>query len=102
MAAMEKQVYLFQLEQFTILWPGDVHTLAKFILRSYDARDRDINACSHGSVPKSRPTFHGLAADFAMLTKVPESRVEREFQTRGLDLEATIEFDPAPAEADSA
>ncbi len=101
MTPMRKIVNLSQLKEIAILWPGDVHMLAEFILRSYDARDREVNARSRGVIHKSRPTLHGLAGDFAMLTKVPESRVEREFQTRGLDLGVTVEFDPAPTEADS-
>jgi hypothetical protein len=80
---MRKKVYLSQLEEFTILWLGDVHALAEFILCSYDAMDREVNASNQSSIQRSRPTLHGLAADFAMLTKVPRSRVEKEFQAFG-------------------
>lgn len=97
-----KKVYLSQLEEFAILWPGDVHALAEFILRSYDATDREVNASNQGSIQRSRPTLHGLAGDFAMLTKVPRSRVEKEFQALGFSLGATVEFDLETIETDIA
>jgi hypothetical protein len=99
---MREKVYLSQLEEFAILWPGDVHALAEFILRSYDATDREVNASNQSSIQRSRPTLHGLASDFAMLTKVPRSRVEKEFQAFGFSLGATVEFDSETAETYSA
>lgn len=88
-----KTVYLSQLEELAILWTGDIRTLAEFILRSYDAGDRESNKRNRGTIQKSRPTLHGLARDFAMLTRIQLSRVEREFESRGFDLSATVEFD---------
>ena len=88
-----KTVYLSQLEELAILWTGDIRTLAEFILRSYDAGDREKNETSRGTIQKSRPTLHGLARDFALLTRIPLSRVERELESRGFDLSATVEFD---------
>jgi len=97
-----KTVYLSQLEELAILWPGDVRTLAEFILRSYDAEDRESNERSRGTIQKSRPTLHGLASEFAMLTRIQQSRVEREFESHGFDLGATVEFDLTAAETKGA
>jgi hypothetical protein len=37
-------IYLSQLEEVQILWPGDVRTLVKFVIRCCDAKDKIVNA----------------------------------------------------------
>ena len=90
---MRNVVYLSQLKDIAILWRGDLYALSLFILRSLDATDREINAKNKGSIQKSRPTLHGLAGDFAMLTKVPGFIVEKKIKSLGFDLGATVDFD---------
>lgn len=87
-------VYLSQLEEVQILWPGDVRALAEFILRSYDATDKIANARNTGSVQKSRPTMHGIAMDFAGLTNVRGTQIEQKFKSLGFNLGSNVDFDP--------
>jgi hypothetical protein len=47
-----KTVYLSQTEELAILWPGDIHTLAEFIFRCYDAGDRETNERNRGTIQK--------------------------------------------------
>ncbi len=91
---MRQIVYLSRIENLAILWPGDFHALALFILRSFDATDREVNKKNKTSIQKSRPTLHGLAGDFSRLTKVPNFIVERTIKSLGLNLGATVDFDP--------
>jgi hypothetical protein len=90
---MNNIVYLSKLENIAILWHGALYALALFLLRSFDATDKEFNARYTGSIRKSRPTIHGLAADFSMLTKVPKFIVENKIKALGLNLGATVEFD---------
>ena len=90
---MRNQVLLSQLEEMAILWPGDIHSLAEFLLRSNDAKDREVNARNKASIQKSRPTLHGLACCYASLTDIARSRIENEFGKFGFTLDVTIEFD---------
>jgi hypothetical protein len=87
-----EKVYLSQLEEVQILWPGDVRTLAEFVLRCCDAEDKVANA-KNKSVQKSRPTIHGMAAHFANITQIPVLQIEHQFKSHGLNLAATVEFD---------
>lgn len=86
-------IYLSQLEELTILWPRDIHALAEFVLRCYDARDRRVSAVQ-GINQTSRPTLHGLVGYFSYIADIPKSQIEAEIQKRGLHLAATVEFDP--------
>lgn len=90
-----KTVYLSQLEEVQILWPGDVRSLAEFVLRCCDARDKIANAKNNG-IQTSRPTIHGLAMDLARITEVPGTQIEQQFKSHGFSLAATVEFDLAP------
>jgi hypothetical protein len=96
---MRKRVCLSELKEIGILWPGDVHALADFILHAFDARDREANAVG-GVIRKSRPTVRGLAGYYSQLTDTPSSRIERELQARGLDLGAVLDSDSAGREPD--
>jgi|GEM_PF-3812602 len=51
-------VYLSQLAEVGGMWSGDVHALAEFLLRFSDARDREINAQSNGTMQRSLPTMN--------------------------------------------
>lgn len=97
--AMDKRetVYLSQLEEIQILWPGDVRALAEFVLRSFEARDCIVSGGPSDSRVKSPPTLHGLAGHFAWITGIPEVRIERQLEEHALSLGATVEFDPPPA-----
>ena len=87
-------VYLSQLEEIRVLWPGDVRALAEFVLRCYDAGDRMVTASQSASRMERRPTVHGLAGHFASIAGIPEVRIERQFEEHGLSLDAMVEFDP--------
>ena len=87
-------VYLSQLEEVQILWPGDVRTLAEFVLRCCDARDSNVKAKGDG-IQTSRPTIHGLAMDLARIAQVPGTQIEQQFKSHGFSLAATVEFDLA-------
>jgi len=69
-----KPVYLSQLEEVEILWPGDVRMLAEFVLRAHDARDQQASLHNPGTRTRSRTTLHGLAVQFAQLTWLPKER----------------------------
>jgi len=100
--ARTKTLDLSQLEELAILWPGDIRALAEFLLCASDARDHQTNRQSREVVQRSRPTLHGLARHFAMLTGVPESQITREFEAHGLNPVATVEFDSTTTETDRA
>ena len=91
---MPRPVYLSKLEKISILWPGDVYAFAQFILRSYDAIDREMSAESGRARGCTRPTLQGLASSFASVTRTPVSRARDEFLNRGLALSAIVAFDP--------
>ena len=90
-----EKVYLSQLEEIQILWPGDVRKLAEFVLRCCDARDVIANA-KNESTQTSRPTIHGLATDLARITQVPGWEIEQQFKSHGFSLAATAEYDLVP------
>ena len=89
-----KVVYLSQLKNVEILWPGDIHALAEFILRSNDVTDKVVNAQNPGTIIKSRPTLHGLAKSFGYIAKASKSDVEEKLKAAGLNLNAMVEYDP--------
>ena len=86
-------VYLSQLEEVEILWPGDVRMLAEFVLRAHDARDQQASLHNSGTRTRSRTTLHGLAGQFAQLTWLPKERIETIFLAHGFNLGAVVEFD---------
>jgi len=95
---MEKmgKVYLSQLKQVQILWPGDIYALAEFILCCREATDKIANARNTGSVQTSRPTINGLAGYFANVTNIPTSQIKQQLKSYGFNLGANVDFDPAP------
>ncbi len=91
---MPKPVYLSQLESISILWPGDVHIFAEFLLRSYRAVDRERKEESGRALALTLPTISGIASSFANVTRISASRVRDHFVDCGVELSATVSFDP--------
>ena len=91
---MTEGVYLYQLKEIAILWPGDFQVFAGFMLRSYDAKDLIYNKKNKGSVVKSRPTLKLLANHYSTILDISQIEVERKILKEGLGIGATIEFDP--------
>ncbi len=89
-------IYLSQLATIEILWHGDIHLLAEFLLHACDAKDQAVNSRGGASRQKSRPTLYGLASHFARLTDAPDAQIKQILQSHGLNLGATIEFDAPP------
>lgn len=86
-------VYLSQLKDIAVLFPGDIHRLAEFILDCSEAADR-INDVTHQSnIRHSRPTLHGLSKHFAALTQVHVSDVVNKLEVLGVDFNSAVEFD---------
>ncbi|BDA76123.1 hypothetical protein CAL7716_102890 (plasmid) [Calothrix sp. PCC 7716] len=93
MRVIRTNVYLSQLKEIAVLFPGDIHRLAEFILDCSEAADR-INDVTHKSnIRHSRPTLHGLAKDFAALTQVNVSDVVKKLEVLGVDFNSAVEFD---------
>ena len=86
-------VYLSQLKDIAVLFPGDLHQLAKFILDCSEAADRINEVTNESNVRHSRPTLHGLASDFATLTRTNYSDAIKKLEVLGVDLNSAIEFD---------
>jgi hypothetical protein len=91
-----KWVYLSELENLKILWPGDFHTLAEFTLKCHEAKDKIANARNTGSVQKSRPSIHGVAMHYSRITDLSGSQIEQQLKSDGFDLGATVDFDQFP------
>lgn len=78
--------YLPHLKKLSIVWRGDIYAPAVFVFCSYDDNDREVNAMNRCRLPKTRPALLGLIADYAMLTKVPRSQVEKDIKAFGFSL----------------
>lgn len=86
-------VYLSQLKDIAVLFPGDIYRLAQFILDCSEAADR-INDITHQSnIRHSRPTLHGLSKHFAELTQVRLSLVVKKLEVLAVDFNSAVEFD---------
>jgi len=96
----KRTVHPSQLEDVSVLWPGDIRALAEFVLRSFDARDRRMAEGDRGTLQTSRPTLHGLAGVYARIVDVPRSEIESVLEADGLYLGAIVEFDTMPGETD--
>ncbi|OHB82193.1 MAG: hypothetical protein A2W31_16145 [Planctomycetes bacterium RBG_16_64_10] len=92
---MERHISLAAIRDVAVLFPGDLHELATFLLKARDARDREANAQNPRTIQKSRPTLHGLAAHYSQVTDISRDHVERMLVEAGFDLGAVVEFDPA-------
>ena len=95
---MKRSVSLSALRDVAVLFPGDLYELGLFLCKAFDARDRETNARNTGvCVGPSRPTLHGLAADYARVTDIELRRIEAVLVEAGLGLAAVVDFDPAEA-----
>jgi hypothetical protein len=90
---MKRQLSLHALRDVAVLFPGDVHELAVFLLKARAARDREANAQDPRTIRKSQPTLHGVAGRYAQVTDVSQERIEKLLVEAGLDLGAIVEFD---------
>jgi len=88
-----RQISLRALRGVAVVYPGDVHELATFVLKTRVVRDREANAQNPMTVRKSRPTLRGLACHYAQVTDIHRVDVERTLVEAGLDLGAVVEFD---------
>lgn len=80
------RVHLARLKGIRVLFEGDLHQLAQFVLRAYDAEQA-------GTTSVARPTLHGLAGIYAAALHVDREAVEQVMKAHGLPLGATVEFD---------
>lgn len=84
---MNNRVGLSKLRRVAILFAGDFHELASFILQAYAAQDRATGA-------ESRPTVHGIASAYARLViDLSLEAIEDTVKRHGIDLGAVVEFD---------
>lgn len=74
------------LKSVKVLFEGDIYELACLMLKSYDA-------LALGTLSRSRPTVHGLATKYSMLTGVSREAIIEVFDRHGLRLEAVVEWD---------
>jgi hypothetical protein len=95
-------VGLESLRPVAVLYAGDVHDLARLLLRLWDGMDRHANARSTKSGVRTRPTVGLLAMYYEMLVPaVSKERVLAELERHGLPREATVE-DVGPKAASTA
>ncbi len=89
-----KIVYLSQLKEISILYPGDVYEVAELIIRLSDAKYNESKTLKSKVISLSRPTLYGLANRFERLADIPKSRVEEVFEAHGFDdLNVVVESD---------
>ncbi len=91
-----ERIPLSAIRDLAVLFPGDLHELAVFLLKAFDARDREANAQNpRVRTGPSRPTLHGLAAHYARVTNVDLRRVEQVLAQAGFALGGIVDLDPA-------
>jgi hypothetical protein len=86
-------VYLSQLKDLAVLFPGDLYRLAEFIIDCSEAADKINSTTNRSNVRHSRPTLNGLARDFEILTKTPRLDIEKQLDLLGVDLNSAVELD---------
>ncbi len=90
-----RTIPLSAIRELAVLFPGDLHELATFLLKACDALDREAYAKNPGTIQRSRPTLHGLATYYACVTGVRVRRVEEVLAKAGFARGGILEFDPA-------
>lgn len=80
-----EQIEAGRLEDISILYPGDFHDLALWLLRADDARSTPTMAQSH--------TLRGVAVCYEHLTGVPLAEIVARLDALHLSLAATIRHD---------
>lgn len=98
---MGREIPLSELRDVAALFSGDLHELGLFLLKAFDARDRETNALNPRTIQKSRPTLHGLAAHYANVTNIELRRIEGMLVEAGFDLGAIVEYDAADSANES-
>src|SRR2546422_11345752 len=82
---VDRTIGLSMLRPVAILYDGDFHELASFMLRGYAAQDRAAGG-------RSRPTVHGVAnAYVCVFINVSLETVEDAVMRHGLDLGAVVD-----------
>ena len=80
-------IYLKELLPVSVLFEGDFHELASFILRGFAAQAKD-------TITRARPTIHGVARAYARLfIDIDPDKIEAKLRKLGYDLGATVEWD---------
>ena len=74
------------LKSLKVLFEGDIYELACLLLKAYNAKEQGTNS-------RSRPTVHGLATRYSMLTDISRDAIIEVFNRHGLPLGATVESD---------
>jgi hypothetical protein len=74
------------LKKVCILYKGDIYHLARLLLEIDDAKNKGTNI-------RSRYTIKGLAAKFAMLSRMDYKDVEKVLLQHGLPFGAMVEYD---------
>lgn len=90
-------VYLSQLKDLAVLFPGDLYRLAKFIIDCSEAADKINTVTNRSNVRHLRPTLNGLARDFEFLTKASRADIEKQLELLGVDLNSAVELDDEDA-----
>jgi hypothetical protein len=80
------KIGLRSLKSVNVLFEGDIYDLACLLLKAYNAKDR-------GTGFRARPTVHGLATRYSMLTDISTDAIIEVFNRHGLPLGATVESD---------
>lgn len=80
------KIGLGSLKSVKVLFEGDVYDLACLLLKAHNAKDQRTGF-------RSRPTVHGLATRYSMLTDISTDAIIEVFNRHGLPLGATVESD---------
>src|ERR1039458_2988598 len=80
------KIDLRSLKSVKVLFEGDIYDLACLLLKAYNAKDQRTGF-------RSRPTVHGLATRYSMLTDISTDAIIEVFNRHGLPLGATVESD---------
>lgn len=85
-------VYLSQLENVQILWPGDMKALADFVIRCNIEKDKIYHE-STGAIQTSHPTVNGLAGRYANTANISCNEIRQKLNSYGLNLGAIVKRD---------
>ena len=77
---------LRSLKSAKVLFEGDIYDLACFLLKAYNAKDQVTHS-------RSRPTVHGIATRYSILTDISTDAIIEIFNAYGLPLGAAVEPD---------
>lgn len=89
--SMTSKIGLNSLRRVSILFDDDLYELACFLVKVCHAKD--AVAHQERARVRSRPTVHGVANWYAMLTNVKLSVIEGVLKRHGFELGTIVEFD---------